>query len=151
MTTTTATVLHKHTPSKQRVYSRDLRPSRINDFGRWIKQYEWSNVLNLNNVQDKYDMFQSIITNSVNRFLPLRVVRSCSSDKPWITPKVKGLVKKRQKALSIHGKDSCVYKQWRAKVQIECKICKRNYYNNKVAALKDTNFKRCTNFRAALS
>ena len=33
----------------------------------------------------------------------------------------------------------------RAKVQIECKICKRNYYNNKVAALKDTNVKRCTN------
>ena len=73
-----ATVPHKHTPSNQRVYSRDLRPSKINDFGRWITQYERSNVLNLNNVQDKYDMFQSIITNSVNRFLPLKVVRSCS-------------------------------------------------------------------------
>ena len=35
-----------------------------------------------------------------------------------------------------------MYKQWRAEVQIECKICKRNYYNNKVAALKDINVKR---------
>ena len=35
-----------------------------------------------------------------------------------------------------------MYKQWRAKVQYECNFCKRNYYNNKVAALKDTNVKR---------
>lgn len=42
----------------------------------------------------------------------------------------------------MHGKDSQVYKHWRAKVQYECKICKRIYYNNKVAALKDTNVQR---------
>ena len=29
-----------------------------------------------------------------------------------------------------------------AEEQQECKICTRNYYNNKVAALKDTNVKR---------
>ena len=29
-----------------------------------------------------------------------------------------------------------------AEEQHECKICTRNYYNNKVAALKDTNVKR---------
>ena len=34
-----------------------------------------------------------------------------------------------------------MYKQWRAKVQYECNICKRNYYN-KVAAPKDTNVER---------
>ena len=75
-----ATALHQHAPSNQRVYTRDVRPSRISDFGRWITQYEWSNVLNLKNVQDKYDMFQSIITKSVNRFLPLKGFRFCSSD-----------------------------------------------------------------------
>lgn len=42
----------------------------------------------------------------------------------------------------MHVKDSQVYKHWRAKVQCEFKICKRNYYNNKIAALKDTNVQR---------
>lgn len=55
---------------------------------------------------------------------------------------LKGLIEKRQKALAVHVKDSQVYKHWRAKVQRECKICKRNYYNNKIAALKDTNVQR---------
>ena len=124
------------------VYSRDLHPIRINEFGRWIMQYEWYEVLNLNNVQDKYDLFSSTITDAVNRYFPLKGVRSCTSDKPWITPKLKGLIKKRQKALTVHRKDSQVYKHWHAKVQDECRICKWNYYNNKVAALKDTNVQR---------
>ena len=136
------TIVHQRAPLKQHLYTRDLRPSRINEFGRWITQYEWSEVLNLNNVQDKYDLFSSIITDAVNRYFPLKGVRSCTSDKPWITPKLKGLIEKRQKALTVHGKDSQVYKHWRAKVQYECKICKRIYYNNKVAALKDTNVQR---------
>lgn len=88
------TIVHQRAPLKQHLYTRDLRPSRINEFGRWITQYEWSEVLNLNNVQDKYDLFSSIITDAVNRYFPLKGVRSCTSDKPWITPKLKGLIEK---------------------------------------------------------
>ena len=82
-------LVHQRVPSSQRVYSRDLRPRRI-DFGRWLTQFEWSVVLNLSNVQEKFDLFSSMITDAVNRYLPLKRVKSCVNEKAWIPPNLKG-------------------------------------------------------------
>ena len=63
-------------------------------------------------------------------------------DKPWITTKLKTLISRRQKALSMYGKDSSIFKQLQNRVERECKTCKRRFYENKVVALKDCNLKR---------
>ena len=42
------------------ISKRDLRPSRVLEFGRWITQYDWSDV------QEKFDLFISTLTDAVN-------------------------------------------------------------------------------------
>ena len=78
----------------------------------------------------------------MNLFLPLRKVKVSSTDKPWISAGLKILIAKRQKALAIHGKSSQVYKALRNRVQRECSMCKKRFYNNKVSSLQQSNSAR---------
>ena len=68
--------------------------------------------------------------------------KCCSSDKPWITHKLKSLITKRQKALVAYGKDSGHYKELRNEVQRACTECKQKFYDSKVASLKESNISR---------
>ena len=124
------------------VFKRNLRPSGIRDFGRWIIQQDWQIVFSEPLVKDKFEAFTSILSYGVDTYLPFRKIRRCSSNKHWITTKLKSLVTKRQSALHVNGKDSELYKFYRNAVQRECSIAKKSYYNNRVAALKTTNAKR---------
>ena len=72
----------------------------------------------------------------------MRRTKCCSSDKPWITHKLKSLITKRQKALVAYGKDSGHYKQLRNEVQRACTECKQKFYDSKVASLKESNISR---------
>ena len=65
-----------------------------------------------------------------------------STDKPWLTPKIKAFFAKRQKALAQFGKDSPSFHMWRNKVQASIKSCKRQFYERKVKYLKRTNVSR---------
>ena len=57
------------TPSVSSLLKRDLRPSRVEAFGRWITQYDWGNVFNLNSVKEKFDLFS--ITKSEAKLGPV--------------------------------------------------------------------------------
>ena len=65
-----------------------------------------------------------------------------STEKPWLTPKIKAFIAKRQKALAQFGKDSPSFHMWRNKVQASIKTCKRQFYERKVKSLKRTNVSR---------
>lgn len=75
----------------------------------------------------------------MNLLLPLRTVKVSSTDKPWISAGLKLLIAKRQKPLAIHGKSSQVYRALRNRVQRECSMCKKRFYNNKVSNLQQSN------------
>ncbi|XP_048588886.1 uncharacterized protein LOC125572426 [Nematostella vectensis] len=49
------------------------------------------------------------------------------------------MISKRQKCLSLFGKDSQQFRYWRNKVQVHIKDCKQRFYNAKVATLKQSN------------
>ena len=134
------TIPPNQTRSVNIITKRDL--SRVLEFGRWITPYDWSDVLSLTHVQEKYDLFNSILTEGVNPYLPLQRTKCCSSDKPWITHKLKSLIINRQNALVVYGKDSQDYKELRNKVQRACMECKQKFYDSKVASLKESNISR---------
>ena len=129
-------------PSVNVISKRDLRPSRVLEFGRWITQYDWSDVLSLTYVQEKFDLFIATLTDAVNYYLPLQRTKCCSSDKPWITHKLKSVIINRLKALVAYGKDSQHYKELRNKVQRACTDCKQKFCDSKVASLKESNISR---------
>ena len=46
-----------HNHLKKDFWSRDLRTSSLHAFGRWITNFDWSPVLNLSGVSEKFDLF----------------------------------------------------------------------------------------------
>ena len=64
--------------------------------------------------------------------------RAHQGDRPWVTPKIRAWIRKRQIFLARYGKDSQSFKQWRNKVQRAIKASKEAYYNFKVKNLRET-------------
>ena len=124
------------------IEKQDLRPSRMREFGWWMVNQSWEEVLSARLVSDKYNLFMDKLSAAVEKFLPVRSFRTHLSDKPWISTKIKALVLKRQRCLHKFGKDSDRFKEIRNAVQRECKRCKKSFYDNKVAKLKQSNIKR---------
>ena len=80
----------------------------------------------LDSCKNKFDFFIQTLSAAIDRYLPIKVSRMRSTDKPWLTPKIKVLIAKRQKALAQFGKDSPSFHMWRNKVQASIKTCKRS-------------------------
>ena len=121
---------------------RDTWVSRLRDFGAWITTYHWSAILNISEVQAKFDLPHSCLMKAVDTFFPSRKVKISATDKPWITSSLKLLIAQRQKALAKWGKTSDNYKQLRNRVQEACSKCKKRFYESKVSGLQDSNISR---------
>ena len=74
--------------------------------------------------------------------MPTQKVKVCSSDKPWVSRRMKAVVSRRQWAFKTHGKASAVFKMYRNKEQKEVRNCKRFYYRSKVSSFKETNLSK---------
>ena len=70
----------------------------MHEFGRWITNHTWDEVLNATNTVDNTEAFYSTIHEAIDRHFPTKVVKLHTTGKSWITPEIKLLIKKRQKA-----------------------------------------------------
>jgi hypothetical protein len=66
-------------------------------FGRWLTNYNWTNLYHTALCEQKLELFQDVIHTGLDHFLPCKVVKMHDRDKPWITPAYKELIKSRQK------------------------------------------------------
>ena len=108
--------------------------SGINGFGLWAVQNNWFTELRPNPSVDKLaQSFTSQVTDALDRFLPMKPIRFHSSDKPWITPRMKQLIKERQSAY--HSGNVHQWRDYRYKVQREIDIRKKTFYADKVKQL----------------
>ena len=89
--------------------------------------------------EEKFKYFYQNLHKAVKHFLPVRLHRVHSSDKPWMTGQIKALISKRQRCLAKHGKDSPLFKLLHNKVQRSVKYAKRVFYDGKVKHLRESN------------
>ena len=127
---------------KKYIIRRDLRESSLCALGRWLTNFSWESVLNLPTAKDKTEAFYNTLIRAIDTPMPTQKVKVCSSDKPWVSSRMKALVSRRQWAFKTHGKASAVFKMYRNKVQKEVRNCKRSYYSSKVSSLKETNISK---------
>lgn len=66
--------------------------------------------------EQKFQLFMSDIYQAIEMFLAQRASKKHPSDRPWITKKIKGWIRKSQSAFIQHGKDSQAYRYWTNKV-----------------------------------
>ena len=132
---------NQHLPAtKNTTLKRVVRPMRDSDircFGRWISNYDWSEVIEAQTTQVKCDEFYSILNRALDEYFPTGTVRVHLKDKPWITTEIKLLIKQRQ--LFFNQGDNRAWKKCRNKI-IRCiKTAKNNFYHNRVLQLKHEN------------
>ena len=128
-----------HKPVIKKIESRDMRDSAWRALGRWMTEKDWYSVLNTESCEDKFRLLMMELTSAIDSFLPRKVVKKHTTDRPWISKKLKSWIRKRQSAFLRHGRDSSNYKFWRNKVQGEVKKAKNHYCHDKVAQVESTN------------
>ena len=105
-------------PVKRSVRSYPL--SAVNGFGRKATSFNWFiEVGTRPSVDDLNSSFTSHLTEAIDRIFPLKTIKCHQSDKPWIVPTVKALIKDRQKAF--HNRNKPLFQSLKYKVQTKIK------------------------------
>ena len=116
---------------------RDSRPSNRKLVREKLSQVNWSPLYSMQSCDEQFQFFSSTVNSIVETFLPLKKMKSVSNDKPWITPEIKTLIAKRQRAWS-KGKNT-LFKHYRNKVNASCKRARNSFYNKNIADVQQTN------------
>ena len=110
--------------------------SGIEAFGRWVGTHDWFADFGFSSsVDDLASSFTTQLVDAINRIFPVKTIKLHATDKPWITPELKLMIKDRQKAF-----ESGNIPAWRSlkhKVQQEIVKRKKSFYKNKVQHLKN--------------
>ena len=121
-------------------FVRDARPSNRRVVRERLCQVNWSPLFHSQSCDDQFIFFSDTINEIIETSLPLRRVKTDSSDKPWITPEIKTLIAKRQRAWS-RGNVS-TFKRYRNMVNAQCKKARNSYYNKNIADVQQSNPKQ---------
>ena len=118
-------ILGKVQAPKEKKYIRKFKKSAMIQFGAWITTFDWSTLLNIHDVNEKVDYFNTIMWAMINKFFPLVKVVVTDNEKKWITPKIKDLISQSQKAHVTRNFDK--RNHLTRKLRQEIKYAKRNY------------------------
>ena len=114
-------------------HHRPLPDSALREFGRWIVQHPWSEVLEAEDVETKWKSFTTTTTEAYHHFFPVKDFTVDPSDAPWMTPRLKRLIKQRNRA---YYTDPALFRSLRNKVIREIRAAKSSYYPDKLHHLK---------------
>ena len=129
-------------PSPPRQYytvqTRPITESGLRYFGQWITNHSWRDLYTCTDVNRKAEMLQSVLLDKYYRVFPIKCIKLCRDDKPWVTGNLKKLDRARKREF-LKNKAS---EKW-IKLDIEFKkLCeneKVKYFENIVKDLKDSN------------
>ena len=130
----------QYKPQCKTSHKRTIRPmkdSDMRDFGQWITQHKWPEMTEASNTQGMYNAFYDTLSFNLNKYFPLKTIKLHKNDRPWLTPQLKSLIRKRQSAF--HNGLVHEWKSLRNKIQREICHLKTSYYRDRVQNLKHQN------------
>ena len=98
---------------------------------------KWPEMTEASNTQGMYNAFYDTLSSNLNKYFPLKTIKLHKNDRPWLTPQLKSLIRKRQSAF--HNGLSHEWKSLRNKIQREICHLKTSYYRDRVQNLKHQN------------
>ncbi|XP_066299133.1 uncharacterized protein [Branchiostoma lanceolatum] len=113
---------------------RKCTPETVRSLGLALNLADFSPVENTPHAEEKVHQFYSILRPLLDSLLPFKRGKVTSRDKEWITPRIKGLIRERQKAFM--SGDTTSFKRLRNKIQHYMKSAKRSFYEKEVDHLK---------------
>ncbi|XP_063874185.1 uncharacterized protein LOC135107827 [Scylla paramamosain] len=112
----------------------------MREFGQWMTQHPWTEVLDVEDVHLKLQNYVATTTEAFHHYFPAKSVTAHPSDASWMTTCIKRLMHQRTWALH-----SCpvLYRKLRNRVIREIKAVKASYYPDKIHHLKLANNRQC--------
>ena len=83
---------------------RPLPQSGINKMGQWIQQQKWKEIYECLDAHEMANKLQNVLIDSLDRFLPMKTIKFCNDDEPWVTEQVKVLNRKCKREFSNNHK-----------------------------------------------
>ena len=83
---------------------RPLPHSGINKMGQWIQQQKWKEIYECLDAHEMANKLQNVLIDSLDRFLPMKTIKFCNDDDPWVTEQVKVLDRKCKRDFSNNQK-----------------------------------------------
>ena len=97
-------------------FIRHFPKSGMRGFGSWAAGHSWFHSLGPTpTVDDLVQSFTSDVRGAMDNRLPQKAIKCHPTDKPWITPDIKDLIKLRQRAF--HSGNINLWKHYRYKVR----------------------------------
>ena len=119
----------KKESTKQKIKIRKFKESSKRGFGSWITKFDWSLLFQIKCVNEKVLYFSTITWLMIEKYFPVQTITISSSDKEWMTVKIKDLISQRQKA---HKAEKLELENVLAKkVRDEIRKAKVNYNSKK--------------------
>ena len=120
------------------VTTRPITQSGIEKFGQWIVKESWSEIYRCQDVNIKVEMLQNILIENYYKCFPVKVMRVCDEDDPWMTLELKQLDRKRKREFFKHQR-SPKWKILNDEFLEKCTSEKQKYHENIVSDLKGSN------------
>ena len=118
---------------KRKITIRKFKESAIIEFGAWLVNFSWSDLLKISDVNQKIAYFVNIMWIMIDKFFPPCKIVISDDDKEWITPEIKRLIKERQKAHKSKRFDARDHLA--SKIKEEIKKAKVKYHTSKAATI----------------
>ncbi|CAG9134498.1 unnamed protein product [Plutella xylostella] len=101
------------------------------------KAIDWAQLNDIDDIDERVTMFNSLLTNLFNKHAPLRPVRVKQLPAPWLTDKIKGFMTKRDHAKYRYKKQPTeenlkAYKELRNRCNRVCRDAKRRYIHTSI-------------------
>ena len=131
---------------------RPIPQSGLDRFRTWLIDQDWKQVFEAVSAHDKAEIFQKMLLNEFEKIFPIKVRKISSDDAPWISQKIKKLIRQRQRIYHKNRKSE-KWKKLHKVCKKEIKSAKANFYKNQVADLLTkspkqwySSFKRLTSY-----
>ena len=122
---------------KRTIKTRPLPESRIRDFYKFMTIHNWSEVLDVENIDDKTENFHKTLAFSLDLYFPEKVIKVSSLDKCWMTPQLKQLQRQVQREY-FRKRKSDKWKLLKTKLKKLKRKTMKKFYNHFVTDLKET-------------
>ena len=102
-----------------------------------LSNTNWAPVYRATTCQEKFEIFENIMNDAMNTYLPLHTVKRNSNDFAWVTDHFRSLIKKRQH--HFNSGNLTMFRFYRNKVNRERKMLKAKHINGTLNNLKQSN------------
>ena len=116
---------------------RPFTDSQISAIGRWIASQSWDTMTTLPDVDSQLESFSSSVTFMLDSVAPQKIINIALDDPPWMNTRIKTVIRQRNREYDKNSKSE-KWKKLLNKSRKMVKIAKRNFADNFITNLKDT-------------